>query len=90
MPCINLGDIRIGEQRPSIVPSESAGISIYIGWLINQACISASKHINPTLICVSDNTSLHAATMPRQPAAAYVLGVGMTKFIKPRGKVDCK
>ncbi|KAL2426024.1 Sterol carrier protein 2 [Exophiala dermatitidis] len=27
--------------------------------------------------------------MPRrQPAPAYVLGVGMTKFIKPRGKVD--
>ncbi|EXJ70619.1 sterol carrier protein 2 [Cladophialophora psammophila CBS 110553] len=26
--------------------------------------------------------------MPRKPAPAYVLGVGMTKFIKPRGKVD--
>lgn len=26
--------------------------------------------------------------MPLQPAPAYVLGVGMTKFIKPRGKVD--
>jgi sterol carrier protein 2 len=26
--------------------------------------------------------------MPHQPAPAYVLGVGMTKFIKPRGKVD--
>ena len=25
---------------------------------------------------------------PRKPAPAYVLGVGMTKFIKPRGKVD--
>lgn len=26
--------------------------------------------------------------MPRQPAPAYILGVGMTKFIKPRNKVD--
>ncbi|KAK5063197.1 hypothetical protein LTR84_005274 [Exophiala bonariae] len=26
--------------------------------------------------------------MPRKAAPAYVLGVGMTKFIKPRGKVD--
>ena len=26
--------------------------------------------------------------MPRKPQPAYVLGVGMTKFIKPRGKVD--
>lgn len=26
--------------------------------------------------------------MGRKPAPAYVLGVGMTKFIKPRGKVD--
>ncbi|KIW15452.1 hypothetical protein PV08_05498 [Exophiala spinifera] len=26
--------------------------------------------------------------MPRKSAPAYVLGVGMTKFIKPRGKVD--
>lgn len=26
--------------------------------------------------------------MPRNPAPVYVLGVGMTKFIKPRGKVD--
>lgn len=26
--------------------------------------------------------------MPRKPNPAYVLGVGMTKFIKPRGKVD--
>ncbi|KIW72931.1 hypothetical protein PV04_01090 [Phialophora macrospora] len=26
--------------------------------------------------------------MPRKPAPVYVLGVGMTKFIKPRGKVD--
>lgn len=26
--------------------------------------------------------------MPRKPAPAYVLGVGMTKFIEPRGKVD--
>jgi len=26
--------------------------------------------------------------MPRKPEPAYVLGVGMTKFIKPRGKVD--
>ena len=31
----------------------------------------------------------HRSTMaPRKPAPAYVLGVGMTKFIKPRGKVD--
>lgn len=28
--------------------------------------------------------------MSRQASAAYVLGVGMTKFIKPRGKVECK
>ena len=27
-------------------------------------------------------------TMPRKAAPAYVIGVGMTKFIKPRGKVD--
>jgi len=26
--------------------------------------------------------------MPKQKSPAYVLGVGMTKFIKPRGKVD--
>lgn len=26
--------------------------------------------------------------MPHQPSPVYVLGVGMTKFIKPRGKVD--
>ncbi|OAP59550.1 hypothetical protein AYL99_06848 [Fonsecaea erecta] len=26
--------------------------------------------------------------MPRKPSPVYVLGVGMTKFIKPRGKVD--
>ncbi|KAK5106423.1 hypothetical protein LTS08_000542 [Lithohypha guttulata] len=26
--------------------------------------------------------------MPRKAAPAYVIGVGMTKFIKPRGKVD--
>lgn len=26
--------------------------------------------------------------MGRKPGAAYVIGVGMTKFIKPRGKVD--
>ena len=26
--------------------------------------------------------------MVRKPSPAYVLGVGMTKFIKPRGKVD--
>jgi len=25
---------------------------------------------------------------PKQKAPCYVLGVGMTKFIKPRGKVD--
>ena len=25
---------------------------------------------------------------PKQRAPCYVLGVGMTKFIKPRGKVD--
>jgi hypothetical protein len=34
--------------------------------------------------------SLDTATMPKQPGPVYVLGVGMTKFIKPRGKVDCK
>ena len=29
------------------------------------------------------------AIMPRKPPApAYVIGVGLTKFIKPRGKVD--
>ncbi|KAL8689107.1 MAG: hypothetical protein Q9218_005142 [Villophora microphyllina] len=26
--------------------------------------------------------------MPQTPSAAYILGVGLTKFIKPRGKVD--
>lgn len=36
------------------------------------------------------DTSLDPAAMPRQASPAYVLGVGMTKFIKPRGKVDCK
>jgi sterol carrier protein 2 len=31
----------------------------------------------------------HTVTMaPKQKAPVYVLGVGMTKFIKPRGKVD--
>ncbi len=25
---------------------------------------------------------------PRSPSPAYILGVGLTKFIKPRGKVD--
>jgi len=27
--------------------------------------------------------------MVQSPGPVYVLGVGMTKFIKPRGKVDC-
>jgi hypothetical protein len=28
--------------------------------------------------------------MPKQPSPVHVIGVGMTKFLKPRGKVDCE
>jgi sterol carrier protein 2 len=41
------------------------------------------------LICIDqlhDSTTTNMA--PKQKAPCYVLGVGMTKFIKPRGKVD--
>lgn len=42
------------------------------------------------LLSLPVDTSFDTGNMPGKPAPAYVLGVGMTKFIKPRGKVDCK
>jgi hypothetical protein len=48
-----------------------------------------TEELLPCLKAKSLSSEVNAFKMVKNPAnPVYVLGVGMTKFIKPRGKVD--